>query len=194
MINHIFPPVFILSLFISYLPSPNVGITPPGLTTQMLIGQMSVGEHILWTWTLDKFTRADLSESVVNKIQGHPRDNTGQNTKDTPSPRIGIKIPDPAGNWPGPPGWKAGILSTTPRRRTSFYWDVKLYCTNLSTTTPLQFDWYWQCLNIKPCKFSLYCLLDKTESTNVLVHKAIVLFSVGLQQRAYLSSHIFTPI
>ena len=36
----------------------------------------------------------------------------------TPNPKTEIKIPDPAGIEPGPPGWKAGTLPTTPRRRT----------------------------------------------------------------------------
>ena len=57
-----------------------------------------------------------------HNVRATAEDNTGQNTDKghTPSPRIGIKIPDPAGGGiePGPPGWKAGTLPTTPRRRT----------------------------------------------------------------------------
>ena len=55
----------------------------------------SATDTMLWTITLDKSTRADLSESVVSERQGfHVRQH---GTEHTPSPRIGIKIPDSAG-------------------------------------------------------------------------------------------------
>ena len=45
-------------------------------------------------------------------------DNTGQNTKDTHSvPGQKLKFLTTPGIEPGPPGWKAGTLPTTPRRR-----------------------------------------------------------------------------
>ena len=52
-------------------------------------------------------------------VRASAEDNTGQNTDKghTPNPRTEIKIPDPPGNEPGPPGWKAGTLPTTPLRR-----------------------------------------------------------------------------
>ena len=36
-------------------------------------------------------------------------------------PKIGIKIPEPAGNQTRPSDWKVVILLTTPRRRTKMY-------------------------------------------------------------------------
>ena len=46
-------PSFFFSFFISYLPSPNAGLTPPGLTTQMTVDQISAGE----AQTLNQNTR-----------------------------------------------------------------------------------------------------------------------------------------
>ena len=45
-----------------------------------------------------------------HNVRATAGDDKEQNTdkKHTPTPRIEIKIPDPAGNEPGPPGWKAG--------------------------------------------------------------------------------------
>ena len=51
------------------------------------------------TRTLDRHTRAGLPECVVSTMSGLPPE-TAQDrtqTKDTPNPRMGIKIPDPAG-------------------------------------------------------------------------------------------------
>ena len=52
-------------------------------------------------------------------VRAFDGDSTGQNTDKghTPNPRIGIKTSDPQGIESGPPGWKAGTLPTTPRRR-----------------------------------------------------------------------------
>ena len=49
-------------------------------------------------WQIHKGAKAGLPESVVSTMSEPPLDNSGQNTKDTPSPRIEIKISDPAGN------------------------------------------------------------------------------------------------
>ena len=43
---------FFFSFFLVYLPSPNLGLTPPGLTTQMPVGQMPVEQQ-----SLDQNTR-----------------------------------------------------------------------------------------------------------------------------------------
>ena len=58
------------------------------------------GSNCIWTRTLDRYTRAGLPECVVSTVSGPPPE-TAQDrtqTKDTPNLRIGIKIPDPAGN------------------------------------------------------------------------------------------------
>ena len=52
------------------------------------------------------------------------RDNTGQNTQNTEKytdavPEQNLKCLTPPGIKPGPPGWKAGTLPTTPRRQIS---------------------------------------------------------------------------
>ena len=54
-----------------------------------------------------------------HNVKASAGDITGQNTDKghTPNPRIGIKIPDPPEIEPGTPGWKAGTVPTTPRRR-----------------------------------------------------------------------------
>ena len=54
-----------------------------------------------------------------HNVRASAGDSTGQNTYKghTPNPRTEIKIPDPPGIEPEPPGWKAGTLPTTPRRR-----------------------------------------------------------------------------
>ena len=73
-----------------------------------------------------------LSETTIHKcgppwmsdqhnVRVTTRDNTGQNTDKghTPSPRIEIKILTLPGIEPRPPGWEAGTLPITPRRRSS---------------------------------------------------------------------------
>ena len=53
-----------------------------------------------------------------HNIRASAGDSTGQNTKDThPIPGEELKFLTPPGIEPGPPGWKAGTLPTTPRRR-----------------------------------------------------------------------------
>ena len=89
----------------------------------MPMGQMPVGEHRLLTKTLDRYTRAGLPEICSQQnFMDTARDDKGQNTdkEQSPSPRIEIKITDPAGNQTraAAPGWKPGTLPITPRRRT----------------------------------------------------------------------------
>ena len=54
-----------------------------------------------------------------HNVRASAGDSTEQNIDEghTPNLRIGIIIPDPPGIEPGPPGWKAGTLPITPRRR-----------------------------------------------------------------------------
>ena len=53
--------------------------TPPELTTLILMGQMSLGEHILWTRALDRYTRAGLPEIFdLQNVRVTVRDYTGQ--------------------------------------------------------------------------------------------------------------------
>ena len=42
-----------------------------------------------------------------HNIRATNRDDIGEYTKDTSSPRIEMKIPYPTGIEPGPPGWNA---------------------------------------------------------------------------------------
>ena len=71
------------------------------------------GSNSLWTRTLDRHTMCGQ-----HNVRVSAEDNTGQNTKDThPIPGYKLKFLTPQGIEPGPPGWKAGTLPTTPRRR-----------------------------------------------------------------------------
>ena len=57
-----------------------------------------------------------------HNVGASAEDNTGQNTKDThPIPGQKLKFLTPPGIEPGRPGWKAGTLPTTPRRRVNIY-------------------------------------------------------------------------
>ena len=85
--------------FFVYLLSPSLWITPPGLTTQMPVGQMPVGGATVSgprqrhkggrTWMCGQYN-----------VRASAEDNTGQNTDKghAPNPRREIKIPDPAKN------------------------------------------------------------------------------------------------
>ena len=77
------------------------GLHPPGLTTQMPVGQMPVGEQ----QTVDQNARQihkDGSSWMCGQhnVRATAGDNIGQNKDkwNTPSPRLEIKISDPAGN------------------------------------------------------------------------------------------------
>ena len=110
------------NFFFVYLPSPNLGLTPPRLTTQMPVGQLPVGgatvfgpEH--WTDTQGR----GLPECVVRTMSGPPSETTQDKTqtKDTyPIPEQKLKFLTPPRIEHGPPLWKAGPLLTILRRRT----------------------------------------------------------------------------
>ena len=54
----------------------------------------------------------------LHNVRTSAEDNTGQNTKNThPITGQKLKFLTPPGIEPGLPGWKAGTLPTTPRRR-----------------------------------------------------------------------------
>ena len=107
----------IVIVFFFFLPSPNLGLTPPGLTTQIPMGR---GSNSLWTRTLERYTRAGLPECVVSTMSG-PLPGTAHDKtqkKDIhPIPGQKLKFLTPPRIEPGPPDWKAGTLPTTPRRR-----------------------------------------------------------------------------
>ena len=114
---------FFFFFLIAYLPSPNLGLTPPPPGTYKPNSRGSDacrGSNSLWTRTLDRYTRAGLPECVVSTMSGPPPKTTQDRTQtnDThPIPGQKLKFPIPLGIEPGPPGWKAGTLPTTPRRR-----------------------------------------------------------------------------
>ena len=73
------------------------------------------GSNCLWTRTLDRYTRAGLLECVVSTMLGPlPETTQDRKTKDTPSPRIKIKISDLAGNRK----LSARLVPTTPEQWT----------------------------------------------------------------------------
>ena len=112
--------IFFLSFFFTYLPSLNLGLTPRDLQPKCPWSDACRGSNCLWTRTLDRYIRAGLPECVVSTISGPPpgiaQDRT--QTKDTHViPGYELKFLTPPGIEPGPPGWKAGTLPTTLRRR-----------------------------------------------------------------------------
>ena len=70
--------------------------------------------NCLWTRTLDRCTRTGLPECVVSTMSG-PLPKTAQDRTQTKDRNLEFLAPP--GIEPGPPGWKSGILPTTPRRR-----------------------------------------------------------------------------
>ena len=107
--------------FLCYLPSPNVGFTPPGLTSQIPVSVACRGSNRRWTRILDKNIMANLPEYVVSTILGPPPETIQDRTriKDThPVPEYKLKFLNSSRIKPGPLGWKAETLPTTPRRRT----------------------------------------------------------------------------
>ena len=91
---------FLVFFFFAYLPSPNLGLTPPGTYNPNARGSDACARNCLWTRTLDRHTRAGLPECVVSTMSGTPPNTTQYRiqTKDTPNSRTEIKIPDPVGN------------------------------------------------------------------------------------------------
>ena len=107
--------------FFAYLPSLFLGLTPPGTYKPNARGSDACrGSNSLWTRTLNRYTRAGLPECVVSTMSEPPPKTTQDRTqtKDThPIPGLKFKFLTPPGIEPGPPGWKAGTVPTTPRRR-----------------------------------------------------------------------------
>ena len=70
-----------------------------GLITQLPVGQIPIGEQWLWTRTLDRYTRTGPPWNLWSaECQGHrKRQHRTEHKVHTPSPRIEIKIPEPAG-------------------------------------------------------------------------------------------------
>ena len=113
--------------FFVYLPSPNLGLTPPGTYNPNARGWDACrGSNSLWTRTLDRYARVGLPECVVSTISGPPPETTQYRTqtKDT-HPILGqkLKFLTPPGIELGPSGWKAGTLPTMPRRWIS--WNIQ---------------------------------------------------------------------
>ena len=98
--------------FFVYLPFPNLGLrpTPHGIyKPNARRSDACRGSNSLWTRTLDRYTKAGLPECVVSTMSGPPPETAQERTQDkghTPNHRIGIKIPDPAGNGT----WVAGLV------------------------------------------------------------------------------------
>ena len=78
----------------------NVELTPPRIYNTNTHGSDACsGSNILWTRTLDRYTRAGLPECVVSTTSGPPPEKRRIYHKGhTPSSRMGIKISDPAEN------------------------------------------------------------------------------------------------
>ena len=93
--------IILLLLLYAYLPSPNLGLTSPGTTSQMPVGQLPVGgatvsgpEH-----QTDTQRRASLNVWSA-QCQGLRRRQQRKENRQrhTSNPRTEIKILDPAGN------------------------------------------------------------------------------------------------
>ena len=99
--------------FFAYLPSPNLGLTPPGTYKPNARESDACREsNNLWTRTLDRYTRAGLPECLVSTISGPPPKRTQDRiqtkdrtqTKDThPIPGQKLKFLIPLGIEPEPP-------------------------------------------------------------------------------------------
>ena len=115
----------LFSLFLCYLPFPNVGLTPPRTYNPNALGQMPVGvskdygaEH----WTDRDYIRADLPECVVSTISGPPPETTQDRTQTNDTqlvPRQRLKFLTSLGIELGLLDWNPGTLPTTPRRWTN---------------------------------------------------------------------------
>ena len=130
---------FFFFFFFAYLPSPKVALTPSGNYKPNARGSDACrGSNSFWTRTLDRYTRAGLSECVVSTMSGPPPKTTQDRTqtKDSFLTSPGIE--------PGPPGWKAMTLPTTPLRRRNknqykiFIKDTKQYSLSFHTKKSYQ--------------------------------------------------------
>ena len=93
------PFIGLVFFFFAYLPSRNLGLTPPGTYKPNARGSDACrGSNSLWTRTLDKYTRRASLNVWSAQCQGFRRRQQGQNTDKghTLNPRTEIKIPDPA--------------------------------------------------------------------------------------------------
>ena len=119
-INHKQNFLSFIFFFFAYLPSPNLGLTPPGTYKP----NARRGSNSLWTRTLDRYTRAGPPECVVSTMSGPPPKTTQDRTQTKDTHSISghkLKFLTPPGIEPGPPSWKAETLPTTPRRRIILY-------------------------------------------------------------------------
>ena len=107
-------------LLLVFLPSPNLGLTPPGTNNPNARGSDAFRRNnCLWTRTLDRYTRAGLPECVVSTLSWPPPETTQDRTqtKDMhPNPGQKLKFLTSSGTEYEPPGWKAGTLPTTTNR------------------------------------------------------------------------------
>ena len=70
------------SSFFAYLPSSNLGLTPPGTYKPNVRGSHACrGSNSLWTRTLDRYTRVGLPECVVSTMTGPPPKTTQVRTR-----------------------------------------------------------------------------------------------------------------
>ena len=99
----------------------------PGLTTEMPLGQMPVGEQL----SMDQNSRQIHKGGPAwmcgqHNVRASAEDNTWQNPDKghTPIPGQKFKFLTPPGIEPEPPGWKAGSLPTTLRRQSINFRDI----------------------------------------------------------------------
>ena len=147
---------FFFFFFFAYLPSPNLGLTPPGTYKPNACRE----SNSLLTRTLGRYTRAGLPECVFSTMSGPPPKITGQNTKDT-HPILGqkLKFLTPLGIEPGPPVWKVGTLPTTPRRRINFRnIHLKYHNPLWYDTTHIQLAVDFSHTGINKCKRIYFCI------------------------------------
>ena len=90
----------ILSFFFMYLPSPNLGLTPPpGTYSPNARGSDAFrGSNCLWTRILDTQARASVNVWSAQCKSLRSRQHRTEHKRHAPNPRTEIKIPDPAGN------------------------------------------------------------------------------------------------
>ena len=70
------------SFFFRCLPSPNLGLTPPGTYNLNTRGSDACrGSSCLWTRTLDRYTRAGLPECVVSTMSRPPPETSQDRTQ-----------------------------------------------------------------------------------------------------------------
>ena len=89
--------LFFFFFFFTYLPSPNLGLTPPGTYKQNARGSNACRRsNNLWTRTLDRYTMCIVWSAQCPGLRR--RQHRIEHKEYTPNLRTEIKIPDPAGN------------------------------------------------------------------------------------------------